>query len=250
MVKQTLFDQNEQILNNINTLQQSEIQLTQSLASIQDPSEQDDVIQQINALSSTRIQLYKTIQKMYLFVDNVNPILNNQFKTIKIVEEQLNKTKKEAKLLQATKNNQLRLTEFNSSFAMRYSAYSYMFKVIVLFCLGILVISIVSGKGYLPSSMASILIGLLIVCGISTLIYLYIDFGNRDNMNFATYAFYAPNETNTTTVTSSPISGDSGPSSATISSLTGLSLPTTCIGSACCSAGLQYDSTQNKCVSA
>ena len=95
----TLQQNNEQILNDIQSLQTMEQQLFSSLEN--DPSltyqQQEKTIEKMNQLSNMRINLYQTLSGLTNYYKNSfnssQGLLKDQTTTIYIVENELNKSK-------------------------------------------------------------------------------------------------------------------------------------------------------------
>ena len=102
---------NQQILNDIQSLQSIESNLFNKLEANPNISLQDrsDLMQKINEISEMRINLYKTLGDMSVFfqasLENSQGTLSNQTQTIGIVEEELKKARMNLKVLEEEKNN-------------------------------------------------------------------------------------------------------------------------------------------------
>jgi hypothetical protein len=138
-------------------------------------------------------------------------------------------------------NNNIRLTEINSHYSEEYKAYIELLKVIVLFSLCILILSILKSFIIIPDIILNSLMGLILIGGIMYSLWLYYDISLRNKMNFSEYEwqFSKPKSLDVTFNKKE----DSGMKS--ISDSLGLG----CIGMECCSEGMTYDSDLNKCVS-
>jgi hypothetical protein len=113
---------NEQILNDIQSLQQMEQQLFNNLET--DPNlsfeQQQKIVEKINQISTMRINLYQTLSGVNNYFENALNTsvgsLKQQVVAIGIVESELNKAKEYLRLLEEEKNNKIRLVEINSCF--------------------------------------------------------------------------------------------------------------------------------------
>lgn len=238
-------ENNEQLLNDIQSLQQMEQQLFNSLESNTSLSseEQTKIVEKMNQLSNMRVNLYKTLSGVNNYFDNA---LNTSISTLKeqaiaiqIVESELNKSKKRLELLEEEKNNKIRLVEINTYFGDKYAEHSQLMKIIIFTLVPIIILAFFNNKGLLPNV---IYYGLLVIIALIGGYFFWNRYSSiimRDNMNYQEYDWpFNPNDINTSTIssTSDPWGNakDYG----------------TCIGDACCSNGLTYDDSLNQCVPA
>ena len=237
-------NQNDQILNDIQSLQQFEQQLFNNLESNTNLSaeEQQKIIEKINQISQMRINLYKTLSNVNNFFENslTSSIgtLKEQSIAIEIVESELNRSKKRLEILEAEKNNKIRLIEINNYYGDKYTEHSQLMKIVIFTLILIIIISFIYNKGFMPIMVYKILVFIISVIGGVNFIYRYFSIISRDNMNYQEYNWkFDPNNemtTSTSTTTSDPWAS--------------LNTYGTCIGENCCSEGQTYDSTLNLCV--
>ncbi len=234
---------NEQILADIQSLQQMEQQLFNNLETntTLSPQEQQQLIEKMNQLSNMRINLYKTLSGVNSFFQNALSssvgTLEDQTAAINIVENELNNSKKKLEVLEAEKNNKIRLVEINNYYSDKYAEHSELMKIIVLTLLPIIILAFLHNKGFLPNAIYLILLIIIGVIGAYFFWTKYASIVMRDNMNYQEYNWaFNPKSvaTSSSTVTSDP--------------WTIPSMPGTCIGQNCCSEGLTWDSTLNQCV--
>jgi hypothetical protein len=170
---------------------------------------------------------------------SVSKSMEQQSKTLKILERELNKSKSNLAKLKDEKYNQLKMIEINTYFGKRYNAHANLMKTIVIVCIPIIILAILTNNGILPSTIYKVLVIIILVIGSIFVGMQIIDMSNRDDMNWDEYNWnfnksQAPVDTTFASNTSSL-----GP----------WSTPTvTCIGSACCSDGSSYDTEKNVCV--
>ncbi len=240
-------ENNEQLLNDIQSLQQMEQQLFNSLESNTSLSseEQTKIVEKMNQLSNMRVNLYKTLSGVNNYFDNA---LNTSISTLKeqaiaiqIVESELNKSKKRLELLEEEKNNKIRLVEINTYFGDKYAEHSQLMKIIIFTLVPIIILAFLNNKGLLPNV---IYYGLLIIIALIGGYFFWNRYASiimRDNMNYQEYDWsFNPNDINTGTTSSSSTSDPWGNAKDY----------GTCIGDACCSNGLTYDDSLNQCVPA
>ena len=118
---------NEQILNDIQSLQQMEQQLFNNLETntTLTPQQQLQIVEKMNQLSNMRINLYQTLSGVNNFFENALSssigTLREQTAAIGIVESELNQAKQRLEALQAEKNNKIRLVEINEYYGDKYA---------------------------------------------------------------------------------------------------------------------------------
>ena len=237
-----LQEKNQQVLNNISQLQTQEKRLHDSLDDVSLTTDQrKQLIDKINEISQMRINMYADLKDMYSFyqknVTTAGSTLEQQMLAVDILENELNQSKERLDLLEAEKNNTLRLVQINTYFGKRYSAHSKLMKTIVIMCIPLIILAVLANKGILPPNLYVVTSGLVLVIGLLIIGLQIIDISNRSNMNWDEYNWYFDKESATTTTEDT-----------TSSSNPWGSVSTTCIGSACCYEGSTYDATINVCV--
>lgn len=236
---------NDQILNDIQSLQQFEKELFNTLETSTQltPQQQQQLVEKINQISNMRINLYQTLSGINQFYENSLSssvsTLKEQTLAIGIVESELNRAKKRLELLESEKNNKIRLVEINEYYGDKYAEHSQLMKIIIFTLVPIIIVSVLYNKSMLPEMVYKFL---MIVISIIGGIYFWIRYASiitRDNMNYQEYNWnFNPNtvETGSTTTTGSD-------PWASLENSFG-----TCIGQSCCSSGQVYDSSMNQCV--
>jgi len=234
---------NEQILNDIQSLQQMEQQLFNNLETntTLTSEQQQQVIQKMNQLSNMRINLYQTLSGVNSFFQNALSssvgTLKEQTIAIGIVESELNRAKRRLDILKDEKNNKIRLVEINDYYGDKYAEHSQLMKIIIFTLIPIIILALLNNKGILPSSFYYILIVIISLISAYFFWRRYASIIMRDNMNYQEYNFYFdPNAA--PTGTSSGASSDPWLSSSSMG---------TCIGDACCSTGQTWDASLNQC---
>lgn len=186
-----------QTLSTILELQQLEKQLFTNLESISsDTSEaniaqQQQIVKQINDLSTTRINLFDTLNNLYQFAQNNisenRTELVDKMTVAKVMEVQLNNMKQMLNELEQIKNNKLRMVQINTYYGKQYQGQTDLMKLIIKVCIVIILLITVSKLGILPQQLMILLIVLAIGVG-SFLIFRKIsDLASRDNMDFDRY---------------------------------------------------------------
>lgn len=240
-----LQEKNQQVLNNISQLQTQEKRLHDSLDDVSLTTDQrKQLTDKINEISQMRINMYSDLKDMYAFyqknASTAGSTLEQQMLAVDILENELNQSKERLDLLEAEKNNALRLVQINTYFGKRYNAHSKLMKTIIIMCVPLIILAVLANKGILPSNLYVIISGLVLVIGLLIIGLQIYDISNRSNMNWDEYNWYFDQESAETTT--EDITED------TTSSNPWGSVSTTCIGSACCYEGSTYDETNNICV--
>lgn len=233
---------NEQILNDIQSLQQMEQQLFNSLETNPNmtPEQQQKVVEKMNQLSNMRINLYQTLSGVNNYFENALNTsvgsLKQQAVAIEIVESELNKAKRRLELLEEEKNNKIRLVEINTYYGDKYAEHSQLMKIIIFTLIPVIILGFLNNKGLLPNMIYNILLIIIAFIGAYFFWRRFASIITRDNMNYQEYNWsFDPNSVST------------GTSSTTDPWLSSTNYGT-CVGNACCSDGLVYDDSLNQCV--
>jgi hypothetical protein len=235
---------NEQILNDIQSLQTMEQQLFSNLETNPNltSQEQQQIIQKMNQLSNMRVNLYKTVGSVNNYFQNAltssQGTLQEQTAAISIIEEELNKSKQRLEMLQEDKNNKIRLVEINEYYGNKYAEHGVLMKIIIFTLVPVIILAVLNNKGILP---AKIYYALLVIVSVIGAIFFWKTISSiimRDAMNYQSYDWYfnpdwAPDEGGTGL--------DNDPW--LVSEMKG-----TCVGQACCSDGQTWDASLNVCI--
>jgi hypothetical protein len=233
---------NEQLLNDIQSLQTMEQQIFNSLETNPNltTEQKKQMVDKMNQLSNMRINLYQTLSGVNNYYQNAlsssQGTLTEQSVAITIVENELNKAKKRLEFLEAEKNNKIRLVEINDYYGDKYAEHGALMKIVIFTLVPIIILAILNSKGILPTNIYLILLSIIAAIGGY---FFWIRFGSiitRDNMNYQEYDWYfnagAAPRANSSDTTDPWASNGMG----------------TCIGDACCSNGQTYDESINQCI--
>jgi hypothetical protein len=233
---------NEQILNDIQSLQQMEQQLFNNLETNTNltPQQQQQIVEKMNQLSNMRINLYQTLSGVNNFFQNALSssvgTLREQAVAISIVESELNQAKQRLEALEEEKNNKIRLVEINDYYGDKYAEHAQLMKIIIFTLVPIIILALLNNKGILPSMVYYILLIIVSVIGSYFFWTRFASIIMRDNMNYQEYDWY--------------FNSNSAPTGTASSNDPWLSLnvPGTCVGQYCCSDGQTWDASLNQCV--
>jgi hypothetical protein len=103
------------------------------------------------------------------------------------VESQMNNAKTMLASLREDKSNKVRLVEINNYYGRKYEYQTDIMKIVIMACAPILVISILLKKGFIPETISTGLIVIVIVAGIIAVARKVTDLNRRNNMNFDQY---------------------------------------------------------------
>jgi hypothetical protein len=227
-----------------------------------DPSvEQEKIIQKINELSEMRIALFKSLTNTYgnmqSNVANSRTDLVDQMTVVGVVEQELDNAKSNLNRLTDAKNNKVRMSEINTYYGKRYSAHAGVMKILIMICVPLLILAILRKKNLVPANIVNGVSGLIIIVGAIVLIRRIWDLSMRDNMNYDEYqwefdpAAQAPSvyqydmaQLGKLGVAAKAEVGTIQDQAQNVASSLGLG----CVGAACCSPGMTFDETSEKCL--
>jgi hypothetical protein len=209
-------------------------------------AESDNIIKNINTLSSVRSILYNNYVQMN---ENAQETSISQkiaydetMAAIEATNREIEESKKKIALLNQEKYNRLRLIEINNYYGSQYSNHQKIILYIIVLCSFFLITIILKNKNILSSNIYFWLNIIVISISIIIIGYMISDAYNRDNMmydennyNFdynKTILNYPINPTTTTTTTTSTMNNSCG--------LT---------GSTYCSNNQTFNNTTQKCES-
>jgi DNA-binding transcriptional regulator GbsR (MarR family) len=181
------------------------------------------ITDQINSLSSARVNLYNTLSDLYKSQINsestMKESVDQQTETLKLLEEELNKSKKKMSALKDEKLNHLKMIEITTYYSKQYDAQKRLMQIIA----GVGICLFISMYFQIKP-----LTTFIIIVGIIWIGYRLINMAMRDNENYDEFNFFYP--PNKDGANSHPI-GFSGPGIGKV-----------CIGSVCCNEGTVWDS--------
>lgn len=238
---------NEQTLNDIQGLQSIEQELFNQLNQPSlTPEQKNTIITKINEVSQMRMNLYNNLNSMYSFfnanVTSSNATLVEQSNAVKIVEEQLNEAKIKLNQIQKNASNNMRMVEINTYYGEKYSNYTSILKLTLLFCVPILFFTVLFKAEIISRGIFSFIIIILFFIGIVMVGIRILDAMHRSDMNYNEYTWGFDKKSAPSVNSSSSSSTTSDPwATAPASS-------TECLGQSCCYEGTMYNETLNQCV--
>jgi len=236
-------DSNENVVSDINSLQDIEKKLFQTLETNTKltSEEYEELIQKINSISQMRLKLYETLSNVNSLykntVTNSQETLYQQLFAIGIVERQLNDTKEKLNELELAKNNKIRLVKINDYYGDKYNEHTVLMKYVIIMLVPIIILSFMFNKGLIPSFLFYTLLIIITIIGSIFIVNRLLSIWSRDNMNYQEYA-WSFNAKNAPGV-SKGNKGDPWLSNSSVG---------ICIGDNCCTDGMVYDQVLDKCV--
>ena len=236
---------NEQILNDIQTLQEMEKKLLNNLEANADkltPQQQEQIVEKMNQISNMRINLYQTLSGVNNFFQDALSssigTLQQQTVAIDIIENELNQSKRRLDVLENERLNKIRLVEINDYYGEKYAEHSQFMKIIIFTLVPIIILAFLYNKGFLPDTLYYILLVIISAIGAFFMWRRFASMIMRDNMNYQAYDwFFDPK--------SAPSSSASPSTTDPWASPAGMG---TCVGQNCCSTGQTWDNKLNQCV--
>lgn len=245
---------NARTIQSIQELQQLEKQLFTNLEkSAANPTpnslvEQEQIIKRINDLSATRIQLFNSLRNIYQDSQyNVNRLrkeVGDKIIVAKVMEEQLNSLKANMNSIKEDKNNKLRMVEINTYYGKRYQAHTSLMKLVILICLILLVINILSKRGFLPINISNLLTVIVLAVGGFYIVRKIFDLLRRDNMNYDEYNWNIGFQPKGETVFEYNKTHLGSLFENVSDKISGLSVD----GWSVCGEGTMYDTSKNQCI--
>jgi hypothetical protein len=237
-------ENSQDMINDIQSLQTMEQQLFNSLETNPNLSQEqkEQIIQKIGQLSSMRINLYQTMGGVNNFFQNAlktsQGTLKEQTAAIQIIENELNQAKKELAILEEEKNNKLRLVEINDYFGEKYAEHAELMKILIFILVPVIILAVLNSKGILPQTPYYILVAIIALIGAIFFWRRFFSIISRNNMEYQSYDWYF-DPSGAVKPGASDSSGND-PWNVT-------SNAATCVGSACCAPGVNWDASNNQC---
>jgi hypothetical protein len=243
---ENLSERNQQTLSDIQGLQTVEKGLFSALeAGLANnsltPEKRQAMIDQINNVSSMRVNLYKNLNGMYGFfqrnMDSTKDTISQQTAAIEIVENELNQSKRRLQVIEQENNNKVRLVEINTYYGDQYSDYARIMKLIVIFSIPILILTILANKGIIPTTVYRVIIAIIVAAAVIYIGKQVITIYSRDRMNYSQFDWNTSRSKLPVVSTDNPEGENPWDASEFL-----------CSAGECCPANYSYSLVENKCV--
>lgn len=229
----------DEILNSIRRLQNIERGIIAQLEAGVTP----ELTAQLNEVSTTRLNLYKTLDKLNTFYTtqtaNVKSTANTQLAAIRIIEDEIKAAKERITRAEAERGRQIRLVEVQDYFSKAYAAKSRIAQTAFWTLVPILALLALFQYDWLPSG---VFYGLVLIVGLIGGVVAttqLIDMYYRSNMDFSQYSW--------------TFDASKGPKPSPVAatdpwSVSSMTKNGVCIGEACCQTSEHWNEAINKCV--
>lgn len=194
------------ILNDIQNLQGLEQALFKQLnnqivtSSGQTTQQDQDLVQRINDISTMRIGLLRQLGHIEktagIALDSTREALQRQVALSNVVEQELNRAKRNISAQQDNKNNAIRLVEVGTYQLQETQAYNQILFIIVAALVIILVVAALNQYFILPGFIATPVISLVLFVAILMVGYRIYDISRRSNQVWDQYNFSDPATSN------------------------------------------------------
>ena len=239
------------LMNEISQLQKTEEQLyiyltknAENVAlgrqSTMSNEEIKNITNQINSLTATRVNLYNTLATNYSnelrLEESVGKSIQQQTKTLKILERELNKSKSNLAKLKDEKYNQLKMIEINNYFGKQYENHVQLIKLIII--VGVCMLATLLLTYIEPLRVASRpLFNLVVIVGGFFIARKLIDLYLRKTDNYDEYEWPVAPTTDKALTTANA-------ESTSFIDVSGIDImPNMCFGTSCCNLGTVWDSS-------
>jgi hypothetical protein len=244
----------KQILSQIKEIQNIEKQLYKSLevSSVNPNSSLPNelkIVENINKYSDLRTNLYDNLKSNYNSTQNNVIVSRNnlvdEYAVVKVIENEMNSSKKNLNALKNNRYDSLRMVEINTYYGKRYEAYAYLMRTVVFICIPLLILAILIKKGLLSENIGGILISMVVAIGSIIVFYKIYDISIRDNMNYDEFDWsFNPESVDVTDANTNSDDQPQDPSNNSSSN----SYVFGCVGETCCADGTKFDTDKKKCV--
>ena len=202
----------------------------------------DSITQQINELSASRVNLYNSLYQNYQTeLTNEKSIKSNleqQNTVLHMVENELNRSKQRLAEIEQDKNNQLKMVEITDYYNLKYDAQRKLVKFMAIS--GVIVIVLYIFNLIVNFQIITYIMYFIFMILFGKLIYHLYDFFSRRPDNFNEHNWWlAPR-------TEEDITAISENTNNLVFDISGVELPSICIGEMCCGKGTTWSS--NGCI--
>jgi hypothetical protein len=239
----------QDILDKIANIQQQEDKLIAEIkAGGGNPS---NLVNVLNTLSNTRIQLYQILAKDFKNIVNTNSssgqALTDQITIQGVVEANLNASKVQLETLLYDKNHKLRLIEINSYYNKHYIARVELVKTVVKVLVVVLIYSIVKQFSIIPDNIMSVIFILIALVGSILIIRSVYYLTGRDNMAYDEYNFMGESRPDNESLWEYNKKHFFDPLKSEMKALPGNITGAACMGKKCCGQGTVWNNNLSRC---
>jgi hypothetical protein len=195
----------------------------------------------LNMISNNLTTLYNNFKNAS---GSSNALLTNQTDVKNIVDTELKRLEEKKTNVDTALEGQKRMVQLNESYRQKYMYYTRVVVIVVVFL--ILYISISIASNYLtsiPETLFDVIYFILGLLFLFIMYFFYLDYSNRDNIDFNKLSFGPPN-----IPASANQIQEQQRNALKLGDLLGSIDVTGCIGDKCCSDGTKWDSGNLVCI--
>jgi len=241
-------------MQTVTSISQIDVQISELYAELEkitvqlnpDIAQQQKILNNIDELQKLKISLYNNISQDYAsaqgdLVETRDNLVNDVAMT-NILNDEIATVNSTLTNLKNTRNEKVRMAEINNYYSSKYDTQTNTMKIIVYFCIPILILGIMIKKDLMSQTFGMSMIGIIVAVLIIVLFFQLVDTMNRDNTVYDEYNWkFDPKNatvTNNTNAQDQPkMSKNNG---------------NVCIGQECCppgnTSGISWDASKQLCV--
>lgn len=241
-------------IQTVTSISQIDVQISELYAELEkitvqlnpDIAQQQKILNNIDELQKLKISLYNNISQDYAsaqgdLIETRDNLVNDVAMT-NILNDEIANVNSTLTNLKHTRNEKVRMAEINNYYSSKYDTQTNTMKIIVYFCIPILILGIMIKKDLMSQTIGMSMIGIIVAVLIIVLFFQLVDTMNRDNTVYDEYNWkFDPKNatvTNNTNAQDQPkMSKNSG---------------NVCIGQECCPpgniSGISWDASKQLCV--
>jgi len=199
-----------------------------------------DMTSKLNAISSNLDILYNDFNNAN---GSTSTVITNQTDVKEIVDTELNRLQQKKTNVDTALEGQKRMVQLNESYRQRYLYYTRVVVIIVIFLIIYIIINVASKYlTTIPETLFDVIYFILGVLLLFILYFFYLDYSNRDNMDFNKLKYGPPN-----IPPSANQIQEQQKNALRSGDLLGSINITGCVGDKCCSEGTKWDSGNSLC---
>jgi hypothetical protein len=204
-------------------------------------SDNDNVKTQLDAISNNLNTFYNDFKDAN---GTTSKVITNQTDVKEIVDTELNRLQQKKTNVDTALEGQKRMVQLNESYRQRYLYYTRVVVIIVIFLIIYIIINVASKYlTTIPETLFDVIYFILGVLLVFILYFLYLDYSNRDNMDFNKLKYGPPN-----IPPSANQIQEQQKNALRTGDLLGSINITGCVGDKCCSQGTKWDSGNSLCI--
>jgi hypothetical protein len=189
----TLSASQQQLLTSVQQLQDAQRDLMHRYSSTTDPTEQKNIMNEMNKNETLRANLLSSSGAAALVQNQALATKRDAATDLtamtNFVEAELKAARERMEEIQTSRTGKERMIELNTYYGKRFMAQAGVMKIFIYVCVPVLILAVLANAGFLPNYIAGFAIIACIVVGI---VYIYgaiHDINRRDKTNFDEYTW-------------------------------------------------------------